>query len=153
VTKNAVAATAFLGVSMALLALITVVMGGRLTLTWLAVPGVLLLFQGFGFGLGLIFSTLNALLRDIGYALTIGLQLWMWATPVVWVESVLPPRFQAFLLWNPAYPFIDALHRMIVGGTWPPPGQWPVMAAWAVGASLAGYLLLRRLRPEIRDAL
>jgi homopolymeric O-antigen transport system permease protein len=153
VAKNAVAATAFLGVSMALLGLVTLITGGRLTLAWLGVPAVLLLFQGFGFGLGLMFSTLNVLFRDIGHALTIGLQLWMWATPVVWVESVLPLRFQPLLLWNPAYPFIDALHRMIIAGTWPPLGQWPVMAAWAAGASLAGYLLLRRLRPEIRDAL
>jgi NAD dependent epimerase/dehydratase family len=54
---------------------------------------------------------------------------------------------------KPAYAFIDALHRMIVGGGWPPIGAWPVMAAWALGTSLAGYLLLRRLWPEIRDAL
>ena len=37
------------------------------------VPLVLLLFQGFGFGL--IFSTLNVFLRDIGQVLAIALQL------------------------------------------------------------------------------
>jgi lipopolysaccharide transport system permease protein len=153
VAKNAVAATVFLGVSMALLGLITLVTEGRLTRSWLGVPAVLLLLQGFGFGLGLIFSTLNVFLRDAGHALTIALQLWMWATPIIWVESVLPPRFQALVPWNPMYPFIDALHRMIVAGTWPPAGQWPLMAAWAAGASLVGYVLLRRLRPEIRDVL
>jgi ABC-type polysaccharide/polyol phosphate export permease len=153
VAKNAVAATVFLGVSMALLGLITLITRGGLTATWLGVPAVLVLLQGFGFGLGLIFSTLNVLLRDIGHALTIGLSLWMWATPIVWVESVLPPALRPFVSWNPAYPFIDALHRLIIAGTWPPLGQWPLMAAWAAGTSAAGYLLLRRLRPEIRDAL
>jgi lipopolysaccharide transport system permease protein len=153
VARNAVAASIFLGVSMALLALVTLLTGGRLTLAWLGVPAVLVLLQGFGFGLGLVFSTLNVFVRDIGHALTIALQLWMWMTPIVWVESVLPAHLQAWVPWNPAYAFIDALHRMIVGGGWPPLGAWPVMAAWALGASLAGYLLLRRLRPEIRDAL
>jgi ABC-type polysaccharide/polyol phosphate export permease len=153
VAKNAVAATVFLGVSMALLGLITVLTGGRLTAAWLGVPAVLVLMQGFGFGLGLIFGTLNVLLRDIGHALAIGLHLWMWATPIVWVESVLPPRLQTLLPWNPVYPFIDALHRMIVEGAWPPLAHWPIMALWAGAASVAGYLLLRRLRPEIRDAL
>ncbi len=153
VAKNAVTASVFLGVSMGLLALITLIMNGRLSLSWLGVPAVLLLLQGFGFGLGLIFSPLHVFLRDTGHALTVGLHLWMWATPIVWVESVLPVPLQALVPWNPMYPFVDALHRMIVAGTWPPLGQWPVMTAWASGTSVVGYLLLRRLRPEIRDAL
>ena len=77
-------------------------------------PAVLALFQAFGFGLGLIFSTLNVFLRDIGQVLIIALQLWMWLTPIVYVEEILPTRLQAALHYNPAYPFIDALHRMIV---------------------------------------
>jgi ABC-type polysaccharide/polyol phosphate export permease len=153
VAKNAVAATIFLGVSMTLLAVITLVTGGRLTAAWLGVPGVLVLLQGFGFGLGLIFSTLNVFVRDVGHALTIALQLWMWMTPIVWVESVLPPRLQALVPLNPVYPFINALHGMIVAGRWPPAGDWVIMAAWAAGASAAGYALLRSLRPEIRDSL
>jgi ABC-type polysaccharide/polyol phosphate export permease len=153
VAKNAVAATIFLAISMTILGLITIVTGGRLTTAWLGVPAALVLLQGFGFGLGLIFSTLNVFVRDIGHALVIVLQLWMWSTPIVWVESILPPWLQAVVPWNPAYPFIDALHRMIVAGTWPPLGHWPIMVAWAAGASVAGYGLLRCLRPEIRDVL
>ena len=153
VAKNAMAATVFLGVSMTLLGIVTAVTGGRLTLAWLGVPAVLLLLQGFGFGLGLIFGTLNVILRDVGHALTIGLNLWMWATPIVWVEAVLPQSLRPLVAWNPAYPFIDALHRMIVGGAWPPLSSWPAMMLWPAAACAGGYLLLRALRPEIRDAL
>ena len=113
----------------------------------------LLLFQGFGFGLGLFFGTLNVFVRDIGHALVIVLQLWMWVTPIVYVETILPERLQSVLAYNPAYPFIDALHRMIVGGEWPHATQWTVMSFWACLASSAGYLVLRRLRPELRDVL
>lgn len=153
VAQSAAAATLFLGISMTLLGLVTVIMGGRLSPAWLGVPVVLILLQSFGFGLGLIFSTLNVFLRDIGQALVIVLQLWMWLTPIVYVEEILPPGLQAAARYNPAYPFIDALHRMIVGGAWPAAWQWPVMLAWAAAAPLAGYLVMRRLRPEIRDAL
>jgi lipopolysaccharide transport system permease protein len=153
VAQNAAAATLFLGVSMALLAVVTVITGGSLSPAWLGVPAVLALFQSFGFGLGLIFSTLNVFLRDIGQVLIIALQLWMWLTPIVYVEEILPTRFQAALRYNPAYPFIDALHRMIVGGQWPDAGHWPAMAFWACATPAAGYLIMRRLRPEIRDVL
>lgn len=153
VAQNAAAATVFLGISMALLLVVTGVTGGTLSPAWLGVPGVLILFQGFGFGLGLIFSTLNVFLRDIGQALVIAMQLWMWLTPIVYVEQILPPGLQALLHYNPAYPFIDALHRMISAGEWPAPWQWPVMLFWAGATPVVGYLVLRRLRPEIRDVL
>jgi ABC-type polysaccharide/polyol phosphate export permease len=153
VAQNAVTATISLGVSMALLLLVTLGVGGVVSVAWVGVPVVLLLFQGFGFGLGLIFSTLNVFLRDIGQALVIGLQLWMWVTPIVYVEEILPLGLRALAPYNPAYPFIDALHRMVVAGAWPPLWEWPMMLAWAALTPIVGYLILRRLRPEIRDAI
>jgi ABC-type polysaccharide/polyol phosphate export permease len=153
VAQNAVTATLSLAVSMALLLAVSLAIGGVVTPAWLGVPVVLVLLQGFGFGLGLIGSTLNVFLRDIGQALVILLQLWMWVTPIVYVEEILPAGLRALVPYNPAYPFIDALHRMVVAGTWPPAWQWPVMLAWAMATPAAGYLILRRLRPEIRDAI
>ena len=153
VAQNAASATVFLGIAMTLLAAVSVVAGGPVSAAWLGVPAVLLLFQGFGFGLGLLASTLNVFVRDVGQVLGLVLQLWMWLTPVVYVEDILPASARALLRYNPAYPFIDALHRMIVAGQWPPPGSWVLMLAWALAAPAAGYLVLRRLRPEIRDVL
>lgn len=153
VAQNAASATLGLGISMTVLFVLTVLLGEWPSSAWAGVPAVLVLFQAFGFGLGLIFSTLNAFFRDIGQAVVVGLQLWMWATPIVYVEQILPPSFQAIVRYNPAYPFVDSLHRMIVGGQWPNPVHWPVMVFWACAAPIAGYLVLRRLRPEIRDVL
>jgi ABC-type polysaccharide/polyol phosphate export permease len=153
VAQNAVSSTISLAVSMTLLLIMTLATGGLPSAAWLGVPAVLVLFQGFGFGIGLLLSTLNVFLRDIGQALVVALQLWMWMTPIVYVESILPERLQALLPWNPAYPFIDALHGMIVTGDWPDASRWPVMVSWAAATPAAGYLLLRRMRPEIRDVL
>lgn len=81
------------------------------------------------------------------------LQLWMWMTPIVYVEAILPPALRALVPYNPAYPFIDALQRMVVAGQWPPGWEWPVMLGWSALMPIVGYLVLRRLRPEIRDAI
>lgn len=153
VAKNAVAATTFVALAMALLGTVTLVAEGTLPPTWLAVPGVLVLFQGFGFGIGLAFGTLNVFFRDVTQALTIGLHLWMWLTPIVYVESILPPHLRALLVYNPAFPFVDALHRATVGAEWPTVRQWALMVFWAGVAPAVGYAILRCLRPEIRDAL
>ncbi len=131
VAQNAVAATLFLGISMTVLGVMTVITGTVLSLAWLGVPAALVLFQTFGFGLGLIFSTLNVFLRDVGQVLAIALYLWMWLTPIVYVKEILPASVQGMVRHNPAYPFIDALHRMIVGSQWPSAWHWLVMLLWA----------------------
>jgi ABC-type polysaccharide/polyol phosphate export permease len=153
VAQNAVSATLGLTISMSLLFVLTLVTAGRLSVSWIGVPIVLVLFQAFGFGIGLLLSTVNAFLRDIGQVLGIGLQLWMWTTPIVYVEDILAARLRSLLPYNPAYPFIDALHRMIVSGEWPLGGEWVSMVSWALVAPLAGYLVLRAGRVEIRDVL
>jgi ABC-type polysaccharide/polyol phosphate export permease len=153
VAQTAATATMSLGVSMALLLVVSALIGPGVSPAWLGVPVVLVLFQGFGFGLGLLASVLNVFLRDVGQALLIVLQIWMWITPIVYLEDILPSGLRALAPYNPAYPFIDALHRMVVRGTWPAAWEWPLMLAWAAGASTVGYLVLRRLRPEIRDVI
>jgi lipopolysaccharide transport system permease protein len=153
VAQTAATATMSLGVSMALLLVVTALIGPGVSLAWLGVPVVLVLFQGFGFGLGLLASVLNVFLRDVGQALVIVLQIWMWITPIVYVEDILPAGLRALAPYNPAYPFIDALHGMVMRGAWPAGWEWPLMLAWAAGASIVGYLVLRRLRPEIRDVI
>jgi len=153
VACNAVGATLSLGISMALLFLLASVFGWKITWAWSSIALVVLLLQALGFGLGLALGSLNVFFRDIGQALPIVLQLWMWLTPVVYLKEILPPALQAVLPCNPAFPFIDALHAAIVWGEWPTGWHWGVMLFWAAAAPLVGYFVLGRLRPEIRDVL
>jgi len=121
VAQNAVGGTLSIGISMSLLFVLTVVLKGEITRTWLAVPIVILLFQSFGFGLGLMLGSLNVFFRDIGQGLGILLQMWMWLTPIIYVKDILPTLFQELLVFNPAFPFIDSLQGIIVRGLWPTP--------------------------------
>ncbi len=114
---------------------------------------VIFLFQSLGFGLGLMLGALNVFFRDIGQGLGIVLQMWMWSTPIVYVKEILPDVFQELLVFNPAFPFIDSLQGIVVGGLWPARWHWVLMTFWALTAPLAGYMILRKLKPEIRDVI
>ena len=153
VAQNAVSATLSLVVSMSLLFLLTIVLQGEITWAWLIVPMVIFLFQSLGFGLGLMLGALNVFFRDIGQGLGIVLQMWMWSTPIVYVKEILPDAFQKLLVFNPAFPFIDSLQGIVVGGLWPARWHWVLMTFWALTAPLAGYMILRKLKPEIRDVI
>lgn len=153
VAKGAVSATLSLFISMLLLFVINLFIGSGARWTWMAVPFVLLLFQCFGFGIGLLLSSLNVFFRDIGQMVGIFIQMWMWLTPIVYLIDIIPASYVNLMKLNPAYPFIDALHLTIIYGNWPNLSQWGAMAGWSLSSSIVGYLVLRKLRPEIRDVL
>lgn len=153
VANSTVGGTLSVGISMVLLFVFAIVLKAPITWTWLAAPLVILLLQAFGFGLGLMLGSLNVFFRDIGQGLGIVLQMWMWLTPIVYVKEILPALFQELLVFNPAFPFIDSLQRIVVRGLWPDRWHWGLMTLWALIAPLAGYMILQKLKPEIRDVL
>ena len=153
VAQAAMSATYSLFVSLSLLFVLSVTMGHMPTWLWLLLPLIAILFQGFGFGLGLLLSSVNVFFRDIGQVLGIALQLWMWASPIVYPESILSERLLAYLKFNPVYPFIHAIREVFLYGRPPEAWMWWVMVTWAFGLPVLGYLVLRKLRPEIRDVI
>jgi ABC-type polysaccharide/polyol phosphate export permease len=153
VAQAAMSATIGLFISWALLFGLAITMRYPPTWLWLMLPLVGILFQGFAFGLGLLLSSIIVFFRDIGQLLGIFLQIWMWMTPIVYPESILPERFVMYMRFNPAYPFIHTMRDLFLFGRLPEPWMWWVMCAWAFGIPILGYLVLRKLRPEIRDVL
>ncbi len=77
VAQTAMSATIGLFISLFLLFALAVAMRHPPTLLWLILPLIAILFQGFGFGLGLLLSSINVFFRDIGQLLGIILQVWM----------------------------------------------------------------------------
>ena len=55
---------------------------------WLA-PLLLLMLAGLGLGFGLLISSLTTKYRDLRFLITFGVQLWMYATPVIYPLSVM----------------------------------------------------------------
>ena len=153
VAQTAMSGTLSILISISLLFFINLIMGVHIGWTWLLVPIILVLFQCFGFGLGLILGSLNVFFRDIGQMVGIILQLWMWLTPIVYTKEIIPERFAYFMNFNPSFPFVDALHMTILYNELPASWEWTAMLLYAMAAPILGYLVLRKLRPEIRDVL
>jgi lipopolysaccharide transport system permease protein len=153
VAQAATSATIGLFISLGLLFTLAVIMRHLPSWLWLILPLIAILFQGFGFGLGLLLSSVNVFFRDIGQILGIILQIWMWMTPIVYPENILPEGLRIYIKINPAYPFIHSIRDVFLYGRLPEVWMWWVMVGWAFGVPALGYLLLRKLRPEIRDVL
>ena len=92
--------------------------GITFTLWALAIPFVMLEVMLLGLGVGIIVSSLTTKYRDLAIAVGFGVQLWMYASPVVYPLSMLDnsPRLKVLVQLNPMTSPIE-IFRMATLGT------------------------------------
>ena len=78
-------------------------------------PVLILMMAGLGLGFGIIISSLTTKYRDLRFLVTFGVQLLMYATPVIYPVSSIPARFQWVIQANPMTPVIEAFRYAFLG--------------------------------------
>ena len=102
---------------------------------WLALaPVFILLLLLFALGVTLATSALNVFYRDVNPVVQIGLQLWLYLTPVAYPLSAVSPQYQKWFLLNPLTGVIEGLRAVLIFNRAP---DWQV-----VGVSTALILAL-----------
>jgi lipopolysaccharide transport system permease protein len=117
----------------------------------LLLPFVVAVQQVFAYALGLFLATLSVFLRDLREVTNIVTQIWFWFTPIVYMSSILPPRFVKFLDLNPAYFFIHAYQSIFFYGAAPDARLLVALTILGHGALLLAIWTLRRLEKDVRD--
>jgi lipopolysaccharide transport system permease protein len=85
--------------------------------TWsvLLVPLLLWLLTLLAFGVGTWMAGLNVKYRDIRYALPFVVQLWMFASPIVYPASFVPERWHWAVRLNPITGIVDGFRATLLG--------------------------------------
>ncbi len=81
----------------------------------LMVPVLVLQSALLGLGVGIIVSSLTTKYRDLSYLVSFGVQLWMFASPVVYPSSLVPERWRWLLGLNPVTPIIETFRYAFLG--------------------------------------
>lgn len=142
-----------LAISYVVFLIAAVLMGQPATWHWLLLPIPLSFMLAYAFGVSLLLGTVNAFIRDTATVATVLLQIGFWSYPIIYKAETLPRWLQTLLPWNPLYPSFTATRDLVLYAALPTPALWAQMIGWAAVACAAGYLTLRRLRPELRDVL
>lgn len=83
---------------------------------WLLIPVVLLHLGLFGLGCGIIISSLTTKYRDLAILVTFGIQLWMYATPIVYPMSLLGDGWmKTVLMINPVTAPVEVFRYAVLG--------------------------------------
>ena len=79
------------------------------------VPLLMLILQLLALGLGLFSAALSVRFRDVTYVLPFLIQLLLYASPVAYGVSAIPPSVRRFYLLNPIAPLLDGLRTALLG--------------------------------------
>lgn len=91
--------------------------GAHFQLHWTVVllPVYLLLLAGIGLGVGIIISSLTTKYRDLINLMGFGVQLWMYATPIIYPMSMVPEKLRLVVQLNPVAPIVEAFKYSLLG--------------------------------------
>lgn len=138
-------------IASAVLGMLLVAYGVALTPSALWAVPVLVVETCLITGLALVAAATQARVRDVGVAIPLVLQVWMFASPVVYPLSVVPGWLRDLYVLNPMAGIVDGFRRALVHGT-PPDMHSLGIAALVAGLLLpAGYVYAKRADATLAD--
>jgi lipopolysaccharide transport system permease protein len=121
------------------------------TILWL--PAVLIPQLIFTLGAAWLVASLGVFLRDIAQGITLVLMAWMYLTPIIYPESIVPERYRPFINANPFTALVRSYRRIFLEGLAP---DWPSLAyftAVAVVLFVFGYWWFAKTRRNFADVI
>lgn len=119
----------------------------------LVTPVVLVILAGLGLGFGLILSALTTKYRDLVFLITFGIQLGMYATPVIFPFSSVSEKYRWLIEINPMATLVEAFRKVYLGvGEW----SWPWLAysfVFMLVTLLLGVLIFNRVEKTFMDTV
>src|ERR1035441_3839579 len=119
----------------------------------LLTPIFLLMMAALGLGVGIIVSALTTKYRDLQVLVTFGVQLAMYATPVIYPLSIFPHSARWMVIVNPMAPIIEAFRYAFLGQglfSWTYLG---ISAAIIAGILFLGIILFNHVERTFMDTV
>jgi lipopolysaccharide transport system permease protein len=125
----------------------------HLPATAILFPLLLLPQLMFAFGAAWLIASLGVFLRDIAQGINLVLMAWMYITPIIYPESIVPERFRPFITYNPFTTLVGSYRRIFLDGYLP---DWQGLAYFTLVALvlfLFGYWWFARTRKNFADVI
>lgn len=117
------------------------------------VPVLLVIMAGLGLGFGILISSMTTKYRDLQVLVGFGVQLWMYATPVIYPLSAAPEKYRWLVLANPASAVVETFrHGFFSTGSFSCAGL-AYSAAFTLVLLLFGLAVFNRVERTFMDTV
>jgi len=119
----------------------------------LLLPVLVLIMAGLGLGVGIIVSSLTTKYRDLQHLVGFGVQLFMYATPVIYPLSSVPQGWQWLILANPLTPVVEIFRLGFLGTSAVDPVFLLYSLGFTVVTLLIGVLIFNHVESTFMDTV
>lgn len=121
---------------------------------WLLIPVVLLHLGLLGLGFGIIISSLTTKYRDLAILVTFGVQLWMYATPIVYPMSQLGDGWmKTVLMINPVTAPVEVFRYALLGQGTIMPQYLALSWAITIVVVVMGVMIFNKVEKTFMDTV
>jgi lipopolysaccharide transport system permease protein len=118
----------------------------------LFLPVILVTQLALALGIGLIGAALNVFYRDIRHLFVLGLQIWMYATPILYPATAVPEQYRSLYFLNPMAGVIEAYRAVLLNNALPNP-YLLISIAMSMVSLLVGYWFFKRAESRFADVI
>lgn len=118
--------------------------------TLLVVPLALLQLV-FTIGVGALLCTAHVYFRDVRHLVEVGLQLWFWATPVIYPLQLVPEWLLPIVRANPMALFVTAYQQAVVHHTSIAATEWLALVGVSAATFSLGFLVFQRFERRFAE--
>jgi lipopolysaccharide transport system permease protein len=125
----------------------------RFNVYLLLLPVLIALMALFGLGMGMIISAMTTKYRDLVFLVTFGVQLFMYATPVIYPLHAAPDSIENVIRLNPLSSIIEGLRLAILGKGDLDAGSLLYSAGVILGMTFIGILIFNKTEKNFIDTV
>lgn len=117
----------------------------------LTLPFFILLAFASALAVGLWLSALNVEYRDVRYVIPFLVQFWMFATPIAYSSTLIPPRWRWLYGLNPMTGVVEGFRWCLLGTSYRPAAMLAVSTATVAVLLIGGLYYFRRMERTFAD--
>jgi lipopolysaccharide transport system permease protein len=119
----------------------------------LLLPVIVATMGVLGLGLGMIISSMTTKYRDLRFLIVFGVQLMMYATPIIYPLSTLPEKYRWIVAANPVTPLVEAFRYGFLGAGSFDPLHLAYGVACACGILVLAALIFNQIEKNFMDTV
>lgn len=119
----------------------------------LMTPFLLVQLAALALGFGIIISSLTTKYRDLAVLVTFGVQLWMYATPVVYPASQISGKLKTLMMLNPVSPIVETFRYAFLGSGSIPWNYLGISVITTLVVLFVGVVLFSRVEKTFMDTV
>lgn len=121
---------------------------------WILITPLLLVqLAALALGFGIIISSLTTKYRDLAVLVTFGVQLWMYATPVVYPASQIGGKLKTLMMLNPVSPIVETFRYAFLGSGSIPWNYLGISMITTLIVLFTGVVLFSRVEKTFMDTV